>query len=144
MLDILEENIGNVKSAMKVFFCMLVFLLHVSCDPGYTVIISNKYPKKIQIITKPPIESHFATQKGSVYDSVMLFKKNQSNYFGIYEIPSNKKLFLFGSIGKKPSRYVPYEEIKVIKNNDTIKINGNNIEEKATSHDKNEYYIEIR
>lgn len=56
---------------MKNIGMILLSVLLVSCDPGYTIIISNRSVNTIYLETDPPIESHFSIIKDSVYNSII-------------------------------------------------------------------------
>jgi hypothetical protein len=112
------------------------------------IVVENKSNKDIYLITKPTRESFIATQRGSLYDSIISNKINNSDSFGIYKIKPKEKIDLFGNMGTQPTRnYFPFESVKIMREGDTIDVNKDDFIEKISRKKKIDmgiyYYIEI-
>lgn len=138
ILVIINNNI------MKKYVYVSFLISLINCDTGYGVFISNKSSSDIHLITNPPIESRVAIQKGTEYDSIILKKINQSEETGIYKIHPSREIYLFSTIGYSPGKYLPFKEVKIVKNRDTIQITEDNIAKKTVKFPKNRYLIEIK
>ncbi|MCG2794173.1 MAG: hypothetical protein L6262_11575 [Weeksellaceae bacterium] len=129
---------------MKKYICTGFLIFLINCDAGYGVFISNKSTLDIQLITEPPIESRIVIKKGGEYDSIVIKRINQSEAIGIYRIHPLREIYLFSKIGYGPGNYLPFREVKIIKDKDTIHITENNIAGKTVKFPKDRYLIEVR
>lgn len=97
-------------------------------------------------MTQPAVEKRIAIKQGASYDSIIFIKKNNPDdlELGVYELKPNKKISLFGSIGHQPGKYLPFQSVKIIRENDTIIIDENNLLKYTTLQKrKRTYHIEI-
>jgi hypothetical protein len=124
---------------------ILVYFFVISCDPGYRVIVSNNSNGELKLITEPPIEKNIFNKQSSEYILITKLKiKNLDSIKGYYKIPTQNNVFLFNSIGFGPGNYLPYKKVLIIKNNDTILVDSNNLEKRINKKIRNNYYIEIK
>ena len=122
------------------FFCLLL----LSCDPGYSVIISNKSRKTIYVETNKAIENYLVFKKNSFYDSIISKKVNSSDINGLYKLIPNEQVNLFGYIGKPSQDFFPFKSVKLIMGLDTLSVNNRNLMQLINKRVKNYYYIEIK
>ena len=134
-----------IKKKKNSLIFILVYFFVISCDPGYRVIISNNSHDELKLITEPPIEKNIFNNESSEYISITKLKiKNLDSTKGYYKIPTQNNIFLFNSIGFGPGNYLPYKKIIIIKKNDTIIVESNNLEKRINKKVRNNYYIEIK
>ncbi|WP_191738477.1 hypothetical protein [Chryseobacterium caseinilyticum] len=84
---------------MKKIGIILLPVLLVSCDPGYSIIIANRSVNTIYLETDPPIESRFSMIKDSAYYSTISKKVLSSDVNNKYQLESDQKIRLFGNVG---------------------------------------------
>ena len=126
---------------------VILYFLLISCIPGNNKFyIMNESDNDIFLITIPSIELrlNLKEENEKLYDSVVAMKQNNSSDLGIYKIKPQSKLFLYKIIGSKTSKLFPYKQVKIIKANDTIKLDKINLKQKITKKVNNNYYIEIK
>jgi hypothetical protein len=121
--------------------------MFIGCIPkGYKVYIKNMSPHDVYIITYPSIEIrlNLKYEDKKLYDSIVAFKQSSSNEHGVYKLGANQKILLYKMIGGNIKTDIfPYESVKIIKGNDTLKISTNNIKQSINKRVKNMYYMEI-
>ena len=73
---------------------------------------------------------------GAKYDSIISMKINNSSEIGIYEIKPESKIYFYQLYGvnTKPQKHILYDEAKIIKSNDTISLNKENIKAVSYTH----------
>ena len=130
----------------NIIIIILFSLLLKSCIPPLSKLyIRNLTNEKIILITKPSIESKLDLN-GAKYDSIISMKINNSSEIGIYEIKPESKIYFYQLYGvnTKPQKHILYDEAKIIKSNDTISLNKENIKEFVVKKANYVYEIQIK
>ncbi len=99
---------------------LLISIIYLGCDPGYSVRIRNETTSPMYIKTAPSIESLYET--GNIYyDSLLAIKTGQEGKLSVYKINPNYDLNLYDMLGFQPGlNYIPFDYLEFIKGNDTI------------------------
>lgn len=128
---------------MKKIIIVLLFGLLISCDPGYSIYVANRSQDNIYVETNRAIESRLLANEGPFYDSIVSKKINSSDKNALYKLDKNTNIFLFSYIGAPNSNYFPFENLKIIKGSDTIRVDKSNFMQKLTKGKKSNYFIDI-
>lgn len=84
-----------------------------SCDPYYSITITNNNSKTAKILVKENIYFQSDKQK----------KETTIDGYNIYELAPNEE-FIVGSAIAEIDNDIPFEEIKIVTNGDTITANN--------------------
>lgn len=103
-------------------FGFLTILL-TSCDPYYSITVTNETKYTAQIFVKETI--NFRTKRQKI--------QTTADGFDMYELASNEQMEV-GSVIAEIENDIPFEEIKIVKNGDTI--TASNLDEIKNLFDK--------
>ena len=127
----------------KIFLLSILFIL-IGCIPiGYKIYIVNNSENDIFIITKPSIEFRLNLKEENkiMYDSIIAFKQNNSDDRGVYLLKPQNKIMLFRVLGKSKPKDFPFKEVQILKNETTINVGKDNLDQLITNKTKTNYYI---
>jgi len=125
---------------------ILLFSINSCLPRERRVYVKNASSHNVYIVTTPPIENrlNLKNENKELYDSIVFFKQNNANEYGIYKLEPNQKIVLYRMIGIGGNfKTDPYKSIKIIKGNDTITVNKDNFMQKINKKVRNFYYIEV-
>ena len=112
-----------MKKTFTFFNFILLTTIFSSCDPYYSITITNETNDKIQILVIETV--NFNTDKE-------IFLKTIDG-FDVYELAPNEK-FQVGSAIAEIDNDIPFEQIKIVSQKDTLK--ADNIEAIKNLFDK--------
>ena len=111
------------KQALTILTFVLLTTLLVGCDPYYSITVTNDTSDTAQILVKETVS--FRTEK--------LRSLTTTDGFDVYELAPRKQIRV-GSAIAEIDNDIPFEQIKIIRNRDTI--TANNLETIKNLFDK--------
>jgi hypothetical protein len=136
---------GNLKIEMMTKqritfskFVFLIVLLTTGCDPYYSITVTNRTTDTAKILVKETI--NFRTEKQKT--------QTTNDGFDVYILEPNEQIKV-GSAIAEIDNDIPFEEIKIVRNRDTVTANNleaikNLFDKKAFGGMKTPYNISIR
>ncbi|WP_196889430.1 hypothetical protein [Aureivirga sp. CE67] len=107
----------------KIGIFVLLILLLSSCDPYYSITVTNKTTETVKILVKQ--NNRFRTEKQKTLTTV--------DGFDVYELAPNENIKVGNAIGEIDND-IPFDTLKIIRYNDTI--TANTLEEIIDLFDK--------
>ena len=101
------------KQALIILTFVLLTTLLTSCDPFYSITVTNDTSDTAQILVKETI--NFRTKKQKLLTTI--------DGFDVYELAPNEKIEV-GSAIAEIDNDIPFEQIKIVRNRDTVTANN--------------------
>jgi hypothetical protein len=106
---------------MKTLFLLVLVIMFMGCDPGYSVYIYNQSSSPLYFKTHPSIESFYDSAHLSYYDSLLAHRVKKDSLYSMYKIEPNSRFLVWSHIGVMPSiNELPIDYIKIMNDRDTL------------------------
>jgi hypothetical protein len=113
----------QIKAA-KLVLALFIGLFMTSCDPTYSISVTNSTTDTVSIVIKPTI--HFRTEKDKI--------SKTSDGLDIYKLNPNEKIYV-GSAIAEIDNDMPFQEFKIYKGA-TITVSASNLKDIKNLFDK--------